>query len=285
MIESLIRCGAFDGLHANRRALMEVLDPMMEDAQREARDRLSGQETLFSLEEFAGDDPREIEIPEIPDWPVGEKLKMERAGMGFYISGHPLDGYTDVIERFATATSASVGVDVGNVILAGVLNELKVTRTKKGESMARAMLEDLEGFVPIVFFPKVYSQYQDLIAAEIPVMVKAEVKQTEGEEMGEGGENHHAELMALEVHPLEGAETMLATRVLVRLDREASNAKLAALKETVSGFSGPCPLSFVVETEGAVVNIDAGNRYMVNPSRDFLDRVRTLLGSACVEVQ
>lgn len=285
VVESLIKVGAFDSLHTNRRALFDVLDVLLEDAQRKAKDKLSGQETLFSLDEFSADNEQdEIDLPDIPDWSEDEKLKMEKDGVGFYISGHPLKKYASVIDKYSSATTSTLADTSGVVIIAGVLNNLNVTRTKKGAAMARAVLEDLEGAVPIIFFPQNFSEYQDLITAEEPIMVKARVGQNSDNGSAEL-ETDQIELFGEEVHPLDNAEAMLAKRVIVRMPDRIKPDEIQSLKEAVSDSKGSCQICFEVKTDESVVSIDAGKGYLVKPSRDFLARIASIVGSAGVELQ
>jgi DNA polymerase-3 subunit alpha len=284
VVESLIKVGTFDSLHSNRRALFEVLDMLLEDAQRKARDKLIGQETLFSLDEFSQDNAGdEIDIPEIPDWTEDEKLRMEKEGVGFYISGHPLNKYASVIEKYTTSTTNTLSDTSGMVILAGVLNNLNVTRTKKGAAMARGILEDLEGSAPIIFFPQCFNEYQDIITAEVPIIIKAKVGQN-GENGAAEGDSEQAELFAEEVHTIDNAEAILAKRLLVKISNQLKPAEIYSLKDVVSASKGSCQLCFEVSTEETTVSIDAGKDYMVKPSKDFLARVVSIVGPASVEL-
>ena len=284
VVESLIKAGAFDRLHPNRRAMSEMLDVFLEDAQRKARSKLDNQATLFSLEEFThGDAYQPRELPDIPDWPEAEKLKMEKDGMGFYLSGHPLTKYAALIDRYATATTLSLRDAPSTVVLAGVLSSVNVTRTKRGEAMARGVIEDLEGSAPILFFPQCFGKYQALITAEEPVIIKARADRGE-----DGGSNDSdavsVDLIAEEVMPLEGADELLAKKVLVRIPPGMRPDGLRAIKEAIMVCSGSCSLSFEVDTEEALVNIDAGKKYMVLPGRDFMKRLCEIVGPKGVEL-
>jgi len=285
VVESLIKAGAFDTLHANRRAMFEVLDTLLDQAQRLARTRNDAQCTLFSLEEFSDDDIlKPCVLPDIPDWPEAEKLKMEKDGMGFYLSGHPLNKYAALIEKYATASTLTLKDAPAPVVLAGVLSGVNVSRTKKGESMARAVLEDLEGSAPILFFPQCYGKFQALINSDEPVIIKARINRDE--ENGSAEQDAQSfDLIAEEIMPLDGADVMLAKRVVVRVPGSLKQDAVSAIKTAVLQSRGSCPLCFEVETDGAFVNIDAGRDYMVSPVRDFLYRLCEIVGPKGVEIQ
>jgi DNA polymerase-3 subunit alpha len=285
VVESLIKAGAFDRLHPNRRSMFDVLDTLLDQAQRSARTRNDAQGTLFSLEEFASEDIRKpLMLPDIPDWPETERLKMEKEGMGFYLSGHPLNKYADLMDKYATATTLSLKDAPSPLLLAGILTGVNITRTKRGEAMARGILEDLDGSVQVVFFPQAYSKHQALIASDDPVIIRARVK---GDEENGASEAETAipELIAEEVWPLDGADLVLAKRVIVRVPVTLRPDKVKSLKETVMNCRGTCSLCFEVETDEALVNIDAGKDYMVSPVRDFLLQLTEIVGPKGVELQ
>ncbi|HVN71696.1 MAG TPA: hypothetical protein VMU10_06725, partial [Desulfomonilia bacterium] len=250
-----------------------------------ARSKSDAQGTLFNLEEFASEDIRKpFVLSDIPDWPEAEKLKMEKDGMGFYLSGHPLIKYERLIDKYATATTLSLKDAPASVVLAGVLNNVTVTRTKKGEAMARGVLEDLEGSTPVLFFPQCYGKFQSLIVSDEPVIIRARVNRDD-ENGGSETDKQTFDLIAEEVLPLDGADMVLAKRVIVKLSGSLRTDELKDLKDTVIGSKGTCPLCFEVETESAVVNIDAGRDYMVAPVREFLRRLTEIVGPKGVELQ
>jgi DNA polymerase-3 subunit alpha len=285
VVESLIKAGAFDKLHANRRAMFDVLELLLEDAQRHARNRLDSQASLFSLEEFAEDDAYQARaLPDIPDWPEAEKLKMEKEGMGFYLSGHPLTKYAELIDRYATATTINLREAPSTVVLAGVLNNISVTRTKRGDAMARGVIEDLEGSAPILFFPQCFGKYQDLITSDEPVIIRANINRDE-ENGGGDSDTTSVDLIAEEVLPLEGADEILAKKVLVRIPPGILPEGLRAIKEAIQSCRGSCAVSFEVDTEAALVHIDAGKDYMVMPGRNFIRQLCEIVGPKGVELQ
>jgi DNA polymerase III subunit alpha len=285
VVESLIKAGAFDKLHANRRAMFEMLDVLLEDAQRHARNSLDNQTTLFSLDEFAADNAYQArELPEISDWPEADKLKMEKEGMGFYLSGHPLNKYAELIDRYATATTITLRDAPSTVVLAGILNNLAVTRTKRGDAMARGVFEDLEGSAPILFFPQCFGKYQELITSGEPLIIKARVDR--GEENGNSDpDNASVDLKAEEVMPLDGADELLAKKVLVKISSGILPENIKAIKEAIQSWKGSCVLCYEVDTETELVHIDAGKDYMVMPGRSFIEQLCEIVGPKGVELQ
>ncbi|MEA2101258.1 MAG: DNA polymerase III subunit alpha, partial [Thermodesulfobacteriota bacterium] len=285
VIEAMIRVGVFDTLHPTRRALMDVLEGMMARAQRMSRNRQSAQASLFSLEEFEEEENREMEIPDMPDWDNDERLRMEKEGMGFYVSGHPLKRHMGVVKKYTTANTRDIADNTGNVIIAGMLNGLNIMRTRSGETMAKAEVEDLEGSVPVIFFPRTFGQNQEIITSETPVVIRADIKYSVASDAEGETEKEYPELIAQEVYPIDKAREVLSARILVSIKESATISGIVALKDAVSAFKGTCVLSFEVKTQGVVVNIDAGSSYMVDPTKDLVERIKGFSIVNGVEVQ
>jgi len=137
----------------------------------------------------------------------------------------------------------------------------------------------------MIFFPQVFARHQDLILKpDDPVLVRAALKVEEDQENGEA-EQASIELIAEELWKLEHAEEALARRVVVKVRRPLSRREIEELKASVLSCKGGCALTFEVETEEALVAIDAGKDYSVMPGREFIERVTGILGRGGVELQ
>ncbi len=283
IMESLIKTGCFDRISSNRRSLMEVLDELMDNVQRSAKDRFNGQKTLFDIEGVTDSKGMYTEIPEIPDWSEAEKLQMERELTEVYISSHPLQRYKDVMKQICTTNTNTIQETSGTVVIAGILQGLNTTRTKKGEIMARAILEDLHGTVPVIFFPNCYTEYNSVISSVKPIVIKARVGTREAD--NSNTEQGQIELIALEVSPIDNATSISAKEIHLRLPPGIAPKSIRELKDVVSKCKGECPLYIEVHTEDAVIEVDVGKDYMVNPSSEFMSRVKEIVGTSGVELR
>lgn len=183
-IESLIKAGAFDDINPNRAVCMAVCDDAVSQAQKKAKSGNSNQISLFQLDEEMMDDIQTSpELPKVADFNVSQKLALEKEVLGVYLSGHPLDEFESVIMSNITARSSeilaaneefsenddSVSVntsrfnDGDKVLMAGQLGGVKTMITKKGQEMARIQLEDFDGVLGGIAFPKVYEKCRHLI--------------------------------------------------------------------------------------------------------------------------
>jgi DNA polymerase-3 subunit alpha len=191
VLESLIKCGAFDSLGSRRRQLMESLDAAMEEAQRIQKARQSKQASIFDHLE----DPDMLEtrsatgyvIPEMPEWERKELLAIEKEALGFYISGHPLDGYAVRLKLVTNSDTsrAKSKKDKENLTIAGVISSLAERLTKKKEVMCNVVLEDLHGAVEIIFWPDIYKKNYDILHSDEPVVIHGNIDVQGSGETGE----------------------------------------------------------------------------------------------------
>ena len=182
MVESLIKCGAFDSTGHKRRQLMTCCEEIMDKAQKRQRERASGQANL--LEQFEQTDRvarngggSDDSLLDMPEWDHKELLANEKETIGFYITGHPLSRYADRLGMIVTADSSNLGArtDREALILAGIVSSIREVQTRRKETMAYITLEDLKGSSTVIFFPEIYKSNYDLLHGEEPLLVKGTV--------------------------------------------------------------------------------------------------------------
>ncbi|CEO89750.1 MAG: DNA polymerase III subunit alpha [Syntrophaceticus schinkii] len=158
VIESLILCGAFSSLGAFRSQLMAVLDECIENAQADKKDKesqLSGQVSLFDIFEEPQQQQVQQNLPSIDEYPKQELLAREKEVLGFYVSGHPLDGYEHILAKRAKTRIAELGRyrDRARVRVGGMATSCRRGTTKRGNGVIYFTLEDKGGSVDVIFFP------------------------------------------------------------------------------------------------------------------------------------
>ncbi len=199
-IESLIKSGAMDCLNENRAAMLMVYEEAVSSAQAAARSSTKDQISIFQLDdEVKKDVSRAREMPDVKNFDRKTLLAMEKEELSVYISGHPLDDYSDLLEKNVNCYSIDLAVnkndidsedresdsvktlkvqkieDGEEVVMAGMLTGVKTMMTKKGDEMARSLLEDYYGTVNLIFFPKVYNKNRSLIRDDLVVSIKGRV--------------------------------------------------------------------------------------------------------------
>ncbi len=176
VIESLIRAGVFDTLSPNRAQLLAFMDDAMAEGQALQRDRMNGQISILSL--FNDNDKEQHlkdRLPDIPDFTIKEKLAHEKDVLGLYISGHPLDQYSSILDSLPNLLRCAELADLRKeqkISVGGIFGKIKVIYTKKGRPMAFATLEDLTGTVEVIIFSDLYEKNQELFNEDKPVLIK-----------------------------------------------------------------------------------------------------------------
>ncbi len=179
-LECLIKAGALDAF-GRRAQLLAVMDRMMAVSQMAHQAQDVGQLTFFDLGDvFAGTGESGDfgQLPDVPDIPYREQLTWERDLMGTYISEHPLHRLAGVLEQAATAMCGQIDATMKGqaVILAGMVTDARVITTRKGDLMAFVQLEDLQGSVELVVFPRVYAETTELWVEDKLVLVRGKVE-------------------------------------------------------------------------------------------------------------
>lgn len=177
VIESLIKCGAFDSLGAKRSQLIAILERAVETAASKQRDAASGQIGLFGMDSGENENIDAIVMPDIPELPQEQILAFEKEMTGFFITGHPLDKYRDKIQKFTPVSKILSGeiADTKLVKFAGIVSTAKRITTKKGDTMCFLEIEDFTDKIEVVVFPKVFYQFMNSMVPDSMVIVAGRV--------------------------------------------------------------------------------------------------------------
>jgi DNA polymerase-3 subunit alpha len=153
VIESLIKCGAFDTTGSLRSQMIASLEDALDYGNRVQKERMDPQMGLFGgqAEPLVINEPS---LPEIPEWDEKKLLAFEKESLGFYISGHPLTRFETVLDKFTNANAVTLKElqDGGAVRIGGIVQATKVITTRKGDLMAFVTIEDMHGSVEITVF-------------------------------------------------------------------------------------------------------------------------------------
>lgn len=179
VIESLIKCGAFDSFGAKRSQLLAILPQTVMEAAQQQKDAVSGQMGLFSDETI--EETGMMQLPDIPEVPKAELLNWEKEATGFYITGHPLDQYASKLENLPRIGSLQPDAvrDKQVVRIGGMLTEAKRITTKKGDTMCFATVEDFTDSVEVTVFPRTFYQNMNLLVPDTPVVVQGRIDMTD----------------------------------------------------------------------------------------------------------
>jgi DNA polymerase-3 subunit alpha len=283
VLESLIKSGAMDSL-GRRAQLMAVLDKAMEHAQKAQRDAESGQHGLFGVFQQEESHTHDDRLPDTPDWDEHTRLANEKEILGFFITGHPLEKYREKLEDLRALTTTDLGAmktSTGkdeNLTTAGMITNLRVLKSKKGDFYAQGSLEDLSGSIDMLVFPEAYKKLQERlkVLVDIPVLVKGGVRIEEGA---------NPKLTVNDILSLEEAKVPLPRSLRIRIPLEkASETTVEELHLLFSQRKGDAKVLFDVERQGDFMVVMEAEGYNVLPDRTFISRVQELCGRDAVRV-
>ncbi len=229
----MIYCGAFDSTGQPRARMIAALEDALEYGQRVQKEKADPQMGLFAMGDSTSVAINLPSMPEIDEWEESQKLTNEKEALGFYISGHPLNRYEDVIEKFADTDTVTLkeSHDGRVVRFGGMVRNTKVIRTKKGEMMAFATVEDLNGAVEVIVFSSVYAKRYDLLFDDSAILIQGQVQKDE----------NSVKILADSIIPMEKAEEIWTASVHFHLDVTRTDRDLLeALKHLLLRHSGAC---------------------------------------------
>jgi DNA polymerase III subunit alpha len=277
MIESFIKAGAMDTLSGTRAQLFSAIDNAMESGARAWRDKASGQSGLFA-DLMQASSPAEHPLPNVPDWGGQEKLTAEKAILGFYITGHPLDQYMDKVRELATHfTSGLEGLAKNTeVVLCGILTGIAQKRNKKGELWSALQVEDLEGAVDAMVFSTQYERLASALVDDKAVLVRGLVLP---EESGP------PKISVQDIVPLEVARVNLPSLISIKVPLNGSGeAKRAtALHDLFGRKPGETEVRLRLEKSrdfSVILDVSA----KVRPDKEFRAEVARICGAEAMEV-
>ncbi len=277
VVESLIKCGAFDSLGGHRAQLLAALPGLLSAAERLQADRRAGQLNIFEGvlgETVGGEGPP---LPEVPRFPEPTLLTFEKETLGFYLSSHPLAQYEHLLERFATARASELsdGPTGERVVLGGMVTKVTAINIRnganKGKRMAKLLMEDLTGPFEAVVFPRLYESARSLFHKEAILFL-------------DGVTDVGRDVPSIKVNeliPVTQAEARLAGQVTIDLDCVGlSDETLARLKKLLQQHPGQCPVVLrLVGHDRQVTVVRAGPRMAVTWNEELAHGLGELVGA------
>jgi DNA polymerase-3 subunit alpha len=268
VLEALAAAGAFDELERDRAKVFAAVEPILGLANRAQEENLIGQTALFG-----GGEQQALRIAQYENWTAEERLRREFEAIGFFISGHPLDAYQNVLQRLRVdqwarfTRSVKQGASAGR--LAATVLDRSERRTKSGNKMGIVTLSDPTGQYEAILFQEGLNQYRDLLekGACLLVSLQANVE----------GEDVRARIVAVERLDEAAARIQKGLRITLR-----DSAALPRLSEKLKGKpEGEVTLILRLETESEV-EIKLKGRYPINPQAS--GAIKAIPGVAEVEL-
>ncbi len=282
VIESLVKCGAFDFTGEPRARLFASLESAMDEAQGVQRDRDNGQKSIFDV---LGGSPAAVRTAPAqlngPGWTDKEVLSFEKETLGFYFSSHPLAGCKGELELYTDSTIEGLveKEDGSEVTIGGIVTELKEITTKKGDRMAFIRVEDLSGSVEVTLFSDLYKKVRDAISSERPLLIIGRLEKDEDK----------VKLLATDITPVDEAKKMekklKVKNTHISAPAESLDAdRLTELKKILEENPGSSPVYLrLVYPDGDVV-LAVSEGMKITPSEETLAKIKDLIDGSAVKV-
>ena len=295
VIEALVQCGAFDSVHEphgfNRASAFLAVESANERGKRMMAERASGQTNLFGLMSEGEDDAFQQPggtFPTVDPWDSRELLAREKATLGFYVSGHPLDRYQSELLRFCDGDTATVATIQSRkpITIGGSVEGYRERRTKMGHTMAFFHIEDSVGRIEVIVRPKPLEKEgaREAMKSGEPVLLTGRIKHEQDRNNEEAA--LEPKLLLEEVVLLSDALQKKTTSVKVKLSvDEVDRNKLKSLRAMLERYPGPCPVSLEVAAAGDWrININETGLF-VDPSDAFISSLERIFGQKVCELR
>lgn len=280
-VESFIKSGAMDGLHATRRQLMMVYVQVMDQVNQERKKSMTGQMSLFDF--VSEEDKAEFDVhyPNVGEYDKELKLAFEKEVLGIYISGHPLEEYAQSLTKNVTAVSSDFYIeermnearvkDNEKVIIGGMITSKTVKSTKNNQLMAYITMEDLVGSVEVIIFPRDYERYQKYLSVDQKVYIRGRVSALEEQQ---------AKLICENIIPFDE----VTKEIWIKFDsKEAYMQREQELYRMLDGEDGNDRIVIFCARERAVKRLE--NRYAVKGDSRVIGMFGDAFGEENVKLQ
>jgi len=270
VIESLIKCGAFDSFGAKRSQLLAVLERAVDMAAVSQRDKASGQIGLFGEETLS--EAAEVSLPDIPEIPKDQMLVMEKEITGFYVTGHPLDAYRDKMNS-CTPIGELVGgtYSDGKIVqVAGLVSTAKRITTKNGDMMCFIALEDFTDQIEVVVFPRVFDKFSKMLLPDSPVRVSGRLSVND----------ESTKILADTIRSLDAA---VNREVRIKISKQQENGELfAQLKQVLQQHSGATVVYLHLIDSRRIIKTE--KQFWIEPSSQAVEALESIIGKGRVNI-
>ena len=270
-LESLVGAGAMDCFGVNRATLFASIDQAVNYGAAARRHKEAGQMSLFQGARSDEDDSIEGEpiLEEKEEFSLEYRCSMEKSLLGFYMTGHPLEMYSDEIDSFSTDPVEKANRSERTVVTtAGMIVQKKIIPTKRGD-MAFVLVEGRTGTGEVVVFNDALVKYSDLLEPGKLVLMDGEVSRRRGD----------SRFSARRVYSLDGIKLQLKAGIIIIID--GSNPRMELLQkaiECIKTSSGKGDVIVDIRHKSGWRVKGRSRSIRVFPGCELIERLRELLG-------
>jgi len=278
-LEALIRAGAFDQLGEERALLMAAMPEAIQAAEQHSRNDDSGMVDLFGdVVPTAEQGDVYASVRSVRPWSTRERLTGEKETLGLFVSGHPFDDYEAELRRFVPRRINDLRPDSSNQTVAGLVVDLRVTRNRRGESMAFVLLDDRSGRIEVTLFADVFEASRERLVKDSIVVVEGQASHDDY--------SGSLKMLCRGVASLEEARAQHARALCLTLTEEDF---ASGFEREFSGLLGErrgqgVPLEVDYRGREARARLRLGDDWRVPPSDELLNRLQEHFGSERVQL-
>ena len=254
-LENLVKAGAFDCIHGNRRQFYENIDQIISQSNFYRREAESSQESLFGASEQESLD--QIKLTAVQDWTANDRLQYEFEALGLYLSAHPLDSYSRQLDKLDVVSSASLedalAVQKNNRIkLAGQLTSVQERVSAKGNKFAFLQFTDKAGVFEMTAFGDFLSANRPILIADTALLMHADARIEEGQ----------IRLLAVRAERLDDAIAAHHAGIGLHL---SSDVALPHIKDILrQDGGGRAPVKIYIPVEKEIVEITLPSKFKLS---------------------
>lgn len=279
-VESFIKAGALDGLGGTRKQFMSVFSQVMDRTQKDRKNNMAGQLSLFDIVEEEEKEGLALKLPDVGEYPKEMKLAFEKEVLGIYVSGHPLEEYEAAWRKKISNTTADFAYDEevqgvrvkdgAKAVIGGLIAGKTIKYTKDNKIMAFLTIEDLVGTVEVIVFPKTYEQSASFLTEDAKVFVQGRISVEEDKD---------GKLICEKIVPF----TEFKKKVWIKFpDMEAYKAAEAGLMDTLRESEGKDGIVIYIENPKAKKELPPNQN--VEADESLVNRLQERFGRENVTV-
>ncbi len=285
VLETLIHAGSFDCFDKSRAAMIAFLPEAMKIATQHHRDQSTGQIDLFGGAMHADTQGNEPSVPDLMEYDERERLKLERAALGLYLTGHPINAYHDEITQLRTHTLSELSSDDSKehkktpIVIAAQIAAMRVQSTDRGKR-AFLMLDDRTGYYELACFSDTYEKFSDHLVNDNIIIVDGALNT----DSFSGRTRFRIE----NIQSIQQARNRFARRLLLTIDQSKANNGIVEALATHLIKDDPdasCPVFVEYHTEEATARLQLGQQFKAPCSDEGIQALKDLLGDHAIALQ
>ncbi len=273
VFDALIKAGAMDCFGIERSILAASIEQVMKVAEKEHQNANLGQ---FDLLGVMDEGLTQGSYVDVPPWDERQRLEGERETLGFYLTGHPADQYRREFCSFVTSVAElNPNVKKKGTICAQVIAIRKII-TKRGKKLVILGMEDTSAKMDVVCFGEIFDAYEQELNKGDIIVIEGDVAIDDF--------NGGVKLTANQLYSVEEARQRFGRCLELGFSPEKA-ATIPMLQSIIKNFKGRCPVNIKYQNPDAVVELNLGSEWFVNPDDRLISQLRDLLGEERVEMK